>query len=87
MDENSKKINFEDFLKIYPPLTPKVDPSNYKTFNNYFKRRDNLKQKDSSKNFQMFNIDEKDEIESKADIEINKEEEKEDEWYLIDKGI
>ena len=35
-----KKVNYEDFLKIYPPLTEKVDPATYKTFNKYFKKKE-----------------------------------------------
>ena len=45
MTENQKKINFEDFLKIYPPLTQKVDPSTYKTYDKYFKKKEKEKEK------------------------------------------
>ena len=45
MTENHKKINFEEFLKIYPPLTPKVDPATYKTYNKYFKKKEKKEEK------------------------------------------
>ena len=45
MADNSKKVEFEDFLKIYPPLSAKVDKSNYKTFNNFFKKKKKKKKK------------------------------------------
>ena len=92
MVEN-KKINFEDFLKIYPPLTPKVDKSNYKTFNNYFKRREKkeIKKNESknnspSRNNILHDIDEKEEI-NNNDIDRTKVEGNEEEWYLVNKGI
>ena len=96
VDNNSKKINFEDFLKLYPPLT-KLDKSNYKTFNNYFKKRekkdikkDEDKNNNTDKNNINNNIGEKDEIinnletdrSNKSKIESNEEE-----WYLVNKGI
>ena len=49
MTENQKKINFEDFLKIYPPLTPKVDPATYKTYDKYFKKKEKEKEKKEEK--------------------------------------
>ena len=48
MTENQKKFNFEDFLKIYPPLTPKVDPSTYKTYDKYFKKKEKEKKEEKT---------------------------------------
>ena len=45
MADESKKFDFEDFLKIYPPLTPKVDKANYKTFSNFFKKKEKEEKK------------------------------------------
>ena len=49
-DNIPKKVNYEDFLKIYPPLTEKVDPATYKTFNKYFKRKEKEKKEDKKEN-------------------------------------
>ena len=97
MVDDSKKIDFEDFLKIYPPLSPKIDKSNYKTFDKYFKKKDkkeektneqktdeeknNLEIKNKQKNNNIIIIDENENIDN------NKNESKEDEWYLVNKGI
>ena len=107
-DDNEKKINFEDFLKIYPPLSEKVDPSNHKTFNNYFKKKEKKEEKNeeekeikgeekkenvkidkkimNNKN-KINTIEEKEENINDIEEEKMKDELKEEEWYLIDKGI
>ena len=100
MNESPKKINFEDFMKIYPPLSEKVDPSTYKTFNKYFKRKEkkeeknedeknNIKDKKPVKNNKIYTIDEKQEILSQEENEKKDEPDskREEEWYLVNKGI
>ena len=103
MADNSKKVEFEDFLKIYPPLTPKVDKSNYKTFNNFFKKKEkkeenkndqkndeeenNLDTKNAQKKNEIDAIEEKDETKNDTDRSKNKDTSSEEDWYLVDKGI
>ena len=96
VDNNSKKINFEDFLKLYPPLT-KLDKSNYKTFNNYFKKRekkDIKKDEDKNNNTDRNNINnnmgEKDENINNLETDRSNKSKigsNEEEWYLVNKGI
>ena len=100
-DNTSKKVNYEDFLKIYPPLTEKVDPATYKTFNKYFKKKEKKEDKKDEKNNsnekkakskrKESTIDKKEEIEEENHIHFNHKVniigEEDDEWYLINKGI
>jgi CRP-like cAMP-binding protein len=79
-----KKINFEDFLKIYPPLTEKVDPSNYKTYNNYFKKREKKEEKkEEEKEGEEKNEDEKN-IKNKNKNNSIEEKEKEEGLPIIE---
>ena len=93
MADESKKIDFGDFLKIYPPLTPKVDKANYKTFSNFFKKKEKEEKKIETKktedinNLQLKNIDENEELIFDNELNKRKYEANEDEWYLINKGI
>ena len=93
MADESKKIDFGDFLKIYPPLTPKMDKANYKTFSNFFKKKEKEEKKIETKktedinNLQLKNIDENEELIFDNELNKRKSETNEDEWYLINKGI
>ena len=93
MADESKKIDFEDFLKIYPPLTPKVDKANYKTFSDFFKKKEKEEKKIETKkaedinNLHLKNIDENEELIFDNELNKRKYEANEDEWYLINKGI
>ena len=93
MADESKKFDFEDFLKIYPPLTPKVDKANYKTFSNFFKKKEKEDKKIETKkaedinNLHLKNIDENEELIFDNELNKRKSETNEDEWYLINKGI
>ena len=99
-DNTSKKVNYEDFLKIYPPLTEKVDPATYKTFNKYFKKKEKKEDKKEEKhnpNEKKANskrkgstIDKKEENEEEVNhvhFKNNLKDEEDEEWYLINKGI
>ena len=99
-DNTSKKVNYEDFLKIYPPLTEKVDPATYKTFNKYFKKKEKKEDKKEEKhnpNEKKANskrkgstIDKKEENEEEVNhvhFKNNFKDEEDEEWYLINKGI
>ena len=93
MVDEPKKIDFEEFIKIYPPLTPKMDKSNYKTFSNFFKKKEKEDKKVETQKRKEINnlesnvIDEKDEINNYGEQNNKKYEESEEDWYLINKGI
>ena len=94
MSDESKKFNFEDFLKIYPPITPKMDKSNYKTFSNFFKRKEKEEKKVEIQKNEEINsnllskvIDEKEELINDNEINKKRYEASEEDWYLINKGI
>ena len=90
-----KKVNYEDFLKIYPPLTEKVDPATYKTFNKYFKKKEKKVEKNEEekieKNDKKTKKRRRATISNERDIEIVQQKEilkdEEEEWYLVNKGI
>ena len=99
-DNNSKKANYEDFLKIYPPLTEKVDPATYKTYNKLFKKKEKKEDKKEEKNNpnekknkkRGSTVNKKEEIEEETNHVHFKPKagfkgEEDEEWYLINKGI
>ena len=86
MADNSKKIDFNDFLKIYPPLSKPEDKSNYKTFNQYFKKKEKKDINKDEEKKEIKIIEEKDENVNNLETDRTKDE-NEEEWYLIDKAI
>ena len=86
MDENLKKLDFNDFLKIYAPLSKPEDKSNYKTFNQYFKKKEKKDINKDEEKKEIKIIEEKDENVNNLETDRTKDE-NEEEWYLIDKAI